>query len=136
MKSSIRRLDLTNAVELTGVLSGQEKWNRFARADLFVFPSLAPESFGLVTVEAMMWALPVVACDWRVNREILGESFGGILFQPKPNLADALVDALRDALALRSKWNEWGIINRQAFENSYKARTSRSPLLEVLEQLV
>ncbi|HEV2046636.1 MAG TPA: glycosyltransferase family 4 protein [Chthoniobacterales bacterium] len=136
MRSSIQRLGLENAVELSDVLSGKEKWNRFARADLFVFPSLAPESFGLVTVEAMMWALPVVACDWRGNREILGEPFGGILFQPTPNLADALVDALREALALRSKWREWGAVNRRTFENNYKARTSRSPLLEVLEQLV
>jgi glycosyltransferase involved in cell wall biosynthesis len=136
MKTLIRSLGLQSAVHLPGVLTGNEKWNCFAQASLFVFPSLAPESFGLATVEAMMWALPVVACDWRGNREILGEPLGGILFQPKPNLANALVDALREALALRSKWREWGAVNRRTFENNYKARTSRSPLLEVLEQLV
>jgi glycosyltransferase involved in cell wall biosynthesis len=136
MKSSIQRLGIEGAVELSGVLSGKEKWNRFARASLFVFPSLAPESFGLVTVEAMMWALPVVACDWRGNREVLGESFGGILFQPHPNLANALASALRKALARRQKWNEWGLINRQTFESNYKAEGSRSRLVEVLERLV
>ena len=136
MKTLIRSLGLQSAVHLSGVLTGNKKWSCFAQASLFVFPSLAPESFGLVTVEAMMWALPLVVCDWRGNREILGEPFGGVLFQPKPNLADALVDALREALALRSRWNEWGVINRQTFENNYKAGPSRSPLLEVLEQLV
>jgi len=136
MKASIRRLDLTNAVELTGVLSGQEKWNRFARADLFVFPSLAPESFGLVTVEAMMWALPVVACDWRGNREILGESFGGICFLPGDNLTESLANALREAFSQRGKWEEWGTRNRQTFESKYKAECFPARFADAIDSLV
>jgi glycosyltransferase involved in cell wall biosynthesis len=135
LKASIHRLGLQGAVRLWGVLTGKAKWERFAQASLFVFPSVAPESFGLVTVEAMMWALPVIACDWRGNREVLGDEFGGILFQPHPTLANALATALREAFALRQKWNEWGHINRQSFERNYKAKSSRSRLVEVLESL-
>jgi glycosyltransferase involved in cell wall biosynthesis len=136
MKSAIGRLGLEDTVELPGVLSGTEKWNRFARADLFVFPSLAPESFGLVTVEAMMWALPVVACDWRGNREILGESFGGICFPPGANLAASLTNALREAFAQRGNWVEWGKRNRQTFENKYNAANFPARFANVLESLV
>jgi glycosyltransferase involved in cell wall biosynthesis len=136
MKSAIRRLGLENAVEVSGVLSGKEKWKRFAQADLFVFPSLAPESFGLVTVEAMMWALPVVACDWRGNREILGESFGGICFPPGDNLAASLASALREAFARREDWMEWGKRNRQTFENKYKADNFPARFAHALESLV
>jgi glycosyltransferase involved in cell wall biosynthesis len=136
IKSSIERLGLQNAVKLSGVLSGKEKWHRFSQASLFVFPSLAPESFGLVMVEAMMWALPVVACDWRGNREVVGDPFGGILFQPHPDLATALTSALQEAFALRQKWNEWGRVNRKAFESNYKAGSLPSRLMEVLERLV
>lgn len=136
MKSAIRRLDLENAVELSGVLSGKEKWNRFARADLFVFPSLAPESFGLVTVEAMMWALPVIACDWRGNREILGETLGGVCFRPGVNLAISLSNALREAFAHREDWTEWGKRNRQTFENKYKAENFPARFAHALEALV
>ena len=136
LKSSIRRLGLENVVELSGVLSGKEKWDRFARADLFVFPSLAPESFGLVTVEAMMWALPVVACDWRGNREILGESFGGVCFSPGDNLAVSLANALREAFAQRENWVQWGKRNRQIFENKYKADNFPARFARALDALV
>src|SRR5207253_1427659 len=113
MKDSIRRLGIEDIVQSPGVLSGKGKWDRFASASLFVFPSLAPESFGLVTVEAMMWALPVVACDWRGNREVLGESFGGICFPPESDLTATLTDALRQAFVNRENWVEWGSRNRQ-----------------------
>ncbi|MGH9905878.1 MAG: glycosyltransferase family 4 protein [Pyrinomonadaceae bacterium] len=137
MKSSIQRLGLQDAVEFYGLLLGKEKWNRFARASLFVFPSLAPyESFGLVTVEAMMWALPVVACDWRGNREVLGESFGGICFPPGSNLAGALTDALRESFVQRGHWTEWGQRNRQMFETKYKAERLPARMAGVLESLL
>ena len=136
LKASIQRLELQDSVRLWGVLSGKAKWERFAQASLFVFPSIAPESFGLVTVEAMMWALPVIACDWRGNREVLGDDFGGILFQPHANLASSLASALREAFAVRQKWNEWGLINRQRFESNYKSNHTPSRLMEVLESSI
>lgn len=136
MKSLIQRLGLQDVVELSGVLSGKEKWDRFARANLFVFPSLAPESFGLVTVEAMMWALPIVACDWRGNREVLGASSGGICFSPGANLTTTLTDALREAFAQRENWTEWGKNNRRIFEDKYDAQRSPGRLTSALESLV
>jgi glycosyltransferase involved in cell wall biosynthesis len=136
LESSIRRLELEDAVGCFGMLTGKEKWVQFATADLFVFPSVAHESFGLVMVEAMMWGLPIVACDWRGNREVLGEPYGGILFQPKPNLATSLTAALREALTLRESWSEWGSHNRQTFVKRYKAGVSPSRLVEVFEQMV
>jgi glycosyltransferase involved in cell wall biosynthesis len=52
---------------------GEEKNRIFANVGIFVFPSLAIyESFGLVMVEAMMWGLPIVATDWRGNRDVAG----------------------------------------------------------------
>ncbi len=136
MKSHIRSLGIEKSVRLPGLLPGNEKWNSFAQASLFVFPSLAPESFGLVTVEAIMWGLPVVACDWRGNREILGQSFGGICFSPGSNLATSLTDALRKAFAQRENWTQWGQRNRLIFENKYKADRFPERFSGVLESLV
>ena len=136
MKASIERLGLQNSVRPFGVLLGTAKWERFARANLFVFPSMAPESFGLVTVEAMMWALPIVACDWRGNREVLGEPAGGICFAPRPDLAAALTGALQQAFAQRESWEEWGRRNRQTFEGKYKAGRLPTRLTEVLQAIV
>ncbi len=68
-----RELGIADRVEWVGVRRGVEKNRIFAEADIFVFPSVAPyESFGLVMIEAMMWGLPIVATDWRGNRDVAG----------------------------------------------------------------
>lgn len=68
-----RELGIANRVEWVGVRRGVEKGQIFSNAGIFVFPSVAPyESFGLVMVEAMMWGLPIVATDWRGNRDVAG----------------------------------------------------------------
>jgi glycosyltransferase involved in cell wall biosynthesis len=135
MMALIQQLRLDDVIELSGLRLGDAKWECYAQADLFVFPSVAPESFGLVTVEAMMWALPIVACDWRGNREVLGDKFGGILFQPYPDPASALAQALLEAVAAREKWKEWGLQNRRMFEQNYKLKSSQSRLAQILESL-
>ena len=44
-----------------------------SQQDVFVFPSLS-ETFGFPMVEAMAAAIPVVAADTRINREICGDA--------------------------------------------------------------
>ena len=83
-----------------------------------------------------MWSLPIVACDWRGNREILGESFGGICFPPGLDLSSALTEALRQALAQQGTWEEWGKRNRRTFEMKYKKESFPARLTHVLESLV
>lgn len=136
LEASIARLGIQNVVKVSNALSGEEKWDRFAKSDLFVFPSLAPESFGLVTVEAMMWALPVVLFDWRGNREVVGESFGGICVDPGPNPASALRQALKEAVSRREEWPKWGKTNRQFFEDHYEAKRFSAQLAGVLQSIL
>ena len=136
LTGSIARLEIQHAVQISGLLSGVDKWERFGQADLFIFPSLALESFGLVTAEAMMWELPVVVCDWRGNREVLGEGFGGICFNPGADLATTLAVALGEAFAQRERWAEWGRRNRGIFESKHKADRFPTRLGDVLEKLV
>ncbi|MFZ4773878.1 MAG: glycosyltransferase family 4 protein [Terrimicrobiaceae bacterium] len=72
-RARCRDLGIEDRVEITGVLRGENKAAQFRAAHLFVFPSVAPyESFGLVLAEAMMWGLPIVATDWRGNRNVAG----------------------------------------------------------------
>jgi glycosyltransferase involved in cell wall biosynthesis len=132
----IDRLDLQSTVQLCGVLSGKPKWSQFAEADLVVFPSLAAESFGLSMVEGMMWALPIVACDWRGNREVLGDGFGGVLFQPSVDFTTALTKAIERALAERHQWTRWGLSNREIFLKRYTLDPSTSRLGAVLDRSI
>ena len=120
LRSLLRELGIESRVEIPGVLTGRAKLEAFGRADLFVFPSVAPyESFGLVMIEAMMWGLPIVATDWRGNRDVLGSAFEGICHAPGENLAASIERALTAALyALRQK-TEWTGRNRQLFLDRY-----------------
>jgi glycosyltransferase involved in cell wall biosynthesis len=71
----IGALGLERRVELLGCLEGASKWEVFSSSHVFAFSSVAPyESFGLVMAEAMMWGMPLVATDWRGNREVAGDA--------------------------------------------------------------
>lgn len=115
------RLEVRSCVEVAGVLTGQAKKEAFGRADLFVFPSIAPyESFGLVLAEAMSWGLPIVATDWRGNSDVLTSEAGAICFKVSSSLAHDLEGALEQALSRRPEWAAWGSRNRQIFEDRYR----------------
>ncbi len=120
LQNDIENLNLKGSVEVTGVLTGDLKWRRFVEADLYIFPTVAPqESFGRVMVEAMMWALPVVATDWRGNTEVLGDNPGGIYVPIEPDLVLNLTAALERAFEQKDNWKEWGTRNRARFLNCY-----------------
>ena len=65
-------------------------------ARALLYPLQAPESFGLVLVEAMMCGTPVAALDRGAVRELVDEGLTGRAY---PSI-DALARGLRDVLAL------------------------------------
>jgi len=66
-------------LELTGVLGGPALDQLYARADIFVYPSVV-ESFGHPLLEAMAAGLPIVAADVPINREVCGDA--AVYFSP------------------------------------------------------
>lgn len=71
----------------------------YRAADIFTYPTVSWESFGIVLVEAMASGLPVVVNKDEIRREIVGRA--GVLVDPT-NI-DAYAVALENALRLR-----WG----------------------------
>jgi glycosyltransferase involved in cell wall biosynthesis len=121
LRTLIRELGLEGKVEWRGVVTGQAKRELFGRADVLVFPSVAPfETFGLVMIEAMMWGLPIVATDWRGNRDVLGADFEGICQPIDKNLADSIAEALASAITTLRTGTKWSGRNRQLFLDRYR----------------
>lgn len=91
-----RESQLTAQVRFAGHLSGEQLEAALARAAAVAVPSLGGEVFGLVVVENMARAIPIVASDLGAFIEVLGGT--GITFRTgdAPGLAVSLAMLLDD----------------------------------------
>ena len=114
-------------VEWHGWLSPEEVTAKMRQADLLAVPSLWPEPFGLVGIEAGCVGTPAVAYavggipDWLIPG-VSGEMAPGDNLHPAP-LADAIVRALRDTV-------HWQSLRERAWEIARKF--CRTPHLDKL----
>ncbi|MCX7682695.1 MAG: glycosyltransferase [Anaerolineae bacterium] len=123
-------------VEFRGQVSDEELQSLYQSCDLFVAPSLY-ESFGLIYLEAMNYAKPVIGCYAGGVPEVVENGITGLLVDPgAPHaLAEAMVSLLRSPARLR----EMGLAGRQRlldkftyirmardFEQAYRAVLQRS----------
>jgi glycosyltransferase involved in cell wall biosynthesis len=113
------QLDIGNRVEITGVLRGEKKVVQFRSAHLFIFPSVAPyESFGLVLVEAMMWGLPILATEWRGNRDVAGPH--ALYATVDGSLPKHLAARIEEALAHSNCLAAMSSVSRARYEAQYR----------------
>ena len=94
---TIKELELSASVLLTGHIPNQHLPALYANAALLAMPSVY-EGFGLPVLEAMATGTPVVASDASSLPEVAAGA--AILFQPNDHLA--LADAIADVLKRRS----------------------------------
>lgn len=78
-RTELERLAEGINVRFEGFQSHPAKY--YAEADIFVMPSLGPEGFGLVTMEAMAHSLPCLISDLSVHREITAAGTAAMLFR-------------------------------------------------------
>jgi glycosyltransferase involved in cell wall biosynthesis len=83
--------DVANHVSFTGFVSRQQLINCYQHADVFVFPSVWNEPFGMPLIEAMATEVPVVATRSGGITEIVKDGKTGILVER--NNASELAEA-------------------------------------------
>lgn len=96
-------------VRFLGELSFREIPRAYCTADVFVAPSTAHESFGIIHLEAMASGIPIVASDIEGYREVLDSGREAILFPngDADSLAGAVVQVLTNE-ALARDMGAWG----------------------------
>jgi glycosyltransferase involved in cell wall biosynthesis len=99
--SLVRRFVLEARVIRTGLLTGSERLDALAAADIVVYPS-RDEIFGLVPLEALLAGTPVVVCNDSGCGEVIS-SIGGGLAVP-PGDVSALRVAIESMLADLALW--------------------------------
>lgn len=100
VRRHISALGLEDCVALVGPTAGDEKWARFRGADVFCFPSFFEhENLPIAVIEAMEFALPVVASRWRGLPSLVAEGETGYLVDVGDSaaLAERIGDLVGDA---------------------------------------
>ena len=108
--AAARDAGIADRVIHLGIRTGDAKFQTYADADIFCFPShFDSETFGVVLLEAMEFSLPVVTTRWRGIPSVVAEDETALLVPIKDGvaLADALQRLLEDP-ALRDKLGEAG----------------------------
>jgi len=96
-------LGLGGTVTLLGDVSREQLAEEYVNADVFCLPTVQ-EGFGIVFLEAMAAALPVVACRAAAVPEVVEDAVTGVLVPPRdpPALAGALEALARDPARARA----------------------------------
>lgn len=118
LHARIVELELQDRIHFLGVLTGEEKFAAYARAEVFCMPTFFDcETFGIVFIEAMACGLPVVATRWRGVPSIVDEGETGFVVEIRNSdeVADRLA-ILADDPGLRE---HMGVAGRDKFERKY-----------------
>jgi glycosyltransferase involved in cell wall biosynthesis len=111
------RRGLGGRLEFVGEAAADDLASHYRACDIVVLPSLAPESFGMVGVEAMSFGRPIVAFDSGGVAEWLRDGVNGYAVPPGDTdaLAAAVRRLLRDAV-LRADLGQAGLrLQRERF---------------------
>lgn len=115
----VRDFGLEKNFCFAGEQSDPEPWYR--RMDCLVAPSVAPESFGRVLIEAMVCGVPVIASRIGAYPEIVEDGLTGILVEP----ADprALAEAMDALLGDPGRLEAMGRAARESVRRRFDARS-------------
>ena len=97
----VRRLGLEARVIRTGLLTGSDRLDALAAADVVVYPS-RDEIFGLVPLEALLAGTPVVVCNDSGCGEVISSVGGGLAVRPGD--VETLRRAIETILGARDEW--------------------------------
>lgn len=124
-------------------LEGRVKWMppyhdiavAYQLADVILCPSLAPEGFGRVMIEAQAMKKPIVAANHGAAREIIEEGVTGWL--PPPGNPQALAHTLDEALNLsQNQLLEIGEQSRARVISQFSKETMAFKTLAVYQELL
>lgn len=116
LEQQVRTLGIAEHVHFLGRLDDPELHNLYEEVDLFVHPTLY-EGSSLVTLEAMIHGLPVVAsAAGGIPDKVFNDRNGYLV---EPGNIDDLAAKLLQALAARSRWPAWAAESRQIVRSTF-----------------
>jgi glycosyltransferase involved in cell wall biosynthesis len=127
-------LGMRDALVAAGWLSGEELAAAYRLADVVASPSLCFESFGLVNLEAMLAARPVVASFWGGPSDVVEDGVTGFLVNPLQ--VTVLAERLRRVLLDRELAARLGAAGRARAVARFSVRGQVDATLRLYEELL
>ncbi len=118
------RLRIAGRVLLPGEMTGTDKDQAFLHASVFCYPTyFEAESLPVAVLEAMNFALPVVATRWRGIPSLIEDGITGLLVPPRDS--QAILDGLRRMLADPPAARRMGHLGRERYLAHHTLRQYR-----------
>lgn len=131
LQARINASPIKNRLKLLGFLENiRVVWDA---CDIGVVPSTEPEPFGIVALEAMAAAKPVIAADHGGLSEIVKHAQTGLLFQP--NSAEDLANKLSTLISDEAKRQQYGARGRKRFETVFGVNRFVNAFEELYESI-
>jgi glycosyltransferase involved in cell wall biosynthesis len=128
MRALARRLGVEQRVCFRGWLDADQLADEFANASLVVVPSLWPEPFGIVGIEAFAAGRPAVASATGGTGDWLEDGVSGLSVQPGD--ARKLAHALNDLLADPDRQRSMGAAGKRTVDARFSSRRHLAALLD------
>lgn len=132
-KSMATDLGISDKIKFVGWVNKKEKERYLAGTKVVVFPSMGPESFGLVGLEAMFYQKPVVAFDSGGINQWLKNGENGYLAD-RGNV-DQMAEFLNKILASKNLRNEMGAKGRIILDAEFSLEKHISGLMDIYSRI-
>ena len=132
LEALIKEKGLSDRVTWLGFVEYGELGGYFKQSDVFVFPTLE-DIWGMVPLEAMVFAKPVLCSKWAGAAEMVVEGENGYIFDPyKP---EELANGMRRFLERPELIESMGK-KAQELMNKITPKTAAESFVEVIERVV
>ena len=134
-KRRAKELKVEEKVIFVGNVPYDQLPNYYAACDIFILPSVArPEAFGIVALEAMASAKPVIISDIPGVRELITQGQEGLLAEPmNPRDIAEKIQMLIDDESLRK---QMGIKGRKKTEECFKMSKIAKQIEDVCKEVI
>lgn len=128
-------LNIVDEVKYLGKKYGNDKHDFFLNSDLFVFPTYYHnETFGLVLIEAMQYALPIITSDEGGIQDVVKDNFNGFITE-KQNPED-LANKIQEMIRNKNRMIVFGKKGRKEFLDKFTTVNFETNLKEILETVI
>jgi glycogen synthase len=125
--------DYSPNVKFMGMVSDEVLQNLYQSCDLFVAPSLY-ESFGLIYLEAMNFAKPVIGCNVGGIPEVIDHGETGVVVEP--NAPKSLAEAIISLLNSPDKLREMGLAGRAQILDRFSYLRMAKDFEKIYQQVI